>query len=165
MYVESTSTPETAPDTRGRLVPKICSVSITAQAEAGSVGLLRRRSSALFAGWAMSADGQSSAALVISELLTNAVMHGLDEMTLTIALMASELEITVTDHGKGPSPKNFSTPSDPDEHGRGLAIVAGLTRSLSIDQTVTGWCARARMDVTFAVPAAALASNLRLRAA
>ncbi|KQV13540.1 hypothetical protein ASC99_33595 [Kitasatospora sp. Root107] len=93
----------------------------------------------------MSADAQATAKLVISELLTNAVLHGHDVMTLAIACTGPTLEITVTDHGQ---PKTaIPPPSDPDEHGRGLAIVAAVTHDLQIDETPRGWRTRAHMKL------------------
>ncbi|MEV4333648.1 ATP-binding protein [Streptomyces sp. NPDC049597] len=153
MYLDSTHPAETAVHDV-RPVPGICSLSITAPAHAVSVGTLRSRASALFAGWAMSDDEQSTAALVISELLTNAVIHGHDQMTLQVALTTSELEIMVTDHGR---PKNSAPPGDPEEHGRGLSLVAALTHDLRIDQMATGWRTRARIDLATAPPATASA--------
>src|SRR4051812_36498964 len=111
----------TAPRRLLALASQVHSVRVTAPAQAESVGLLRARASALFGAWAMSADAQTTAKLVISELLTNAVLHGHDVMTLAIARTGPTLEITVTDHGQ---PKTAIAPTDPDEHGRGLAIVA-----------------------------------------
>ncbi|WP_328665458.1 ATP-binding protein [Streptomyces sp. NBC_00322] len=162
MYLDTPSQTDTTPHTRVRPASGTCHVSITAPAQADSVATLRRRASMLFA-WAMSADERSTAALVISELLTNAVMHGHSEMTLVIALTGSVLEITVTDHGK---PKTSSTPpSDADEHGRGLVIVSAVTRDVRIDETATGWRTRAVMDLASADPTATGASEVQLRVA
>ncbi|WP_457029714.1 ATP-binding protein [Kitasatospora sp. P5_F3] len=134
----------TAPRRPLALASQVHSVRVTAPAQAGSVGLLRERASALFAAWAMSADAQATAKLVISELLTNAVLHGHDVMTLAIARTGPTLEITVTDHGQ---PKTATAPTDPDEHGRGLAIVAAVTHDLQIDETPRGWRTQARMKL------------------
>ena len=105
----------------------------------------------LFAGWAMSIDEQSTAELVISELLTNAVRHGHDEMTLVVARTDSTLEITVVDHGE--AAETTAAAGDPDEHGRGLVIVAAVTRDLCIDETATGWRTLARIDLDHCCPA------------
>lgn len=92
----------------------------------------------------MSPDTQDTAALVISELLTNAVLHGRDKMTLAIVYTGPALEIVVTDHGKA---KAANPPTDPDEHGRGLDIVAAITRDLQVEKTSHGWRTRAHMDL------------------
>lgn len=142
MYL--TSTARTAPCRTLCLASRVHSVRVTAPAQAESVSLLRRRASTLFAAWAMDADSQATAELVVSELLTNAVLHGRDTMTLAIARTCFTLDITVTDHGetKGTVPH-----AEPDEHGRGLEIVGALTRDFRVEQTPSGWRARARMDL------------------
>nr|WSY56242.1 ATP-binding protein [Streptomyces sp. NBC_00886] len=134
-----------------RSVRRLRSVSITASAKPRSVSLLRGRVCVLFAGWAMSTDEQGTAELVISELLTNAVRHGHDEMTLLVARTDSTLDITVVDHGE--AAQTTAAVSDPDEHGRGLAIVAAVTRELCIDATATGWRTLARIDLDRRCPA------------
>jgi len=134
-----------------RTARRLRSVSITAPAKPRSVSLLRGRACVLFAGWAMSIDEQSTAELVISELLTNAVRHGHDEMTLVVARTDSTLEITVVDHGE--AAETTAAAGDPDEHGRGLVIVAAVTRDLCIDETATGWRTLARIDLDHCCPA------------
>ncbi|WP_454335155.1 ATP-binding protein [Streptomyces glaucescens] len=119
------------------------SVRVTARAHAESVGILRERASTLFAAWAMSDDAQAAAELVISELLTNAVLHGRDTMTLAITRTGPTLDISVDDYGQITT---MSPPCEPDEHGRGLAIVAAVSRDLQIVETPRGWRARARMN-------------------
>lgn len=113
-----------------------------APAQPESVGQLRKRASMIISAWTLSTDETQTAELVISELLTNAVEHGHGEMTLTVARTGSALEITVADHGRA----TRSTGSgDPDEHGRGLAIVAAIAQDLHIDKAAGGWRALARM--------------------
>lgn len=159
MYLDSVSLIRPAPRTHMRVIPE--RVTFTAPAQASSVRTLRSRASLLFAGWAMSPDEQGTAELVISELLTNAVMHGHDEMTLAIALTGSILEITVTDHGE---PKSPTPPSDLDEHGRGLAIVAAVSRDLRVDEMDAGWRAQARIELESEASVAGT-TGVRLRAA
>ncbi|MFF3349667.1 ATP-binding protein [Streptomyces sp. NPDC002779] len=87
----------------------------------------------------MDADDRSTAELVISELLTNAALHGRGTMTPAIGRTGPTLEMSVTDHGQ---PKAAIPPAEPHEHGRGLAIVAAVTHDLRIDETPRGRCAR-----------------------
>ncbi|MGW6796864.1 ATP-binding protein [Streptomyces chartreusis] len=117
---------------------------MTAPAIAESVVVLRKRASLLFDGWAMSVDEKTAAELVISELLTNAVMHGFDKVTLAVNCTGMVLEVSVVDHGES---KSGTPQRDADEHGRGLAIVAALARDLHISELATGWCARACLDL------------------
>lgn len=146
-----------------RMARRLRSVSITAPARPRSVGLLRRRACVLFSEWAMSVDEQSTAALVISELLTNAVQHGRDEMTLVVVRTGFALGITVVDHGEA---AETAAGGDPDEHGRGLAIVTAVARDVCIDETATGWRTLARMDLDRYCPALeAEPSDARLKTA
>ncbi|MFH8446039.1 ATP-binding protein [Streptomyces sp. NPDC018026] len=119
-------------------------ITLRAPAQPESVGQLRKRVSVILSGWLLGTDETQAAELVVSELLTNAVEHGHDEMTLGVTLSGSALEITVTDHG--PATESGSS-SDPDEHGRGLAIVAAIAQDLSIDKTPGGWRAVAGMAI------------------
>lgn len=117
-------------------------ITLCAPAQPKSVGHLRKRASMIFSAWMLSTDETQAAELLISELLTNAVEHGRGEMTLAVARTASALEITVADHGEA---ARSTSPGDPDEHGRGLAIVAAIAQDLSIDKTPEGWRTLARM--------------------
>lgn len=127
-------------------------VTLQASARPDSVGYLRKRASMIFAGWMLSTDEAQSAELVISELLTNAVEHGRADMTLAVARTESDLEIAVIDHGHA---TKSVTVNDPDEHGRGLAIVAAFTHNLSIDRTADGWHILARIVLRSPMPALA----------
>ncbi|MFE6337544.1 ATP-binding protein [Streptomyces sp. NPDC057798] len=142
MYLISTS--RTATPRSLAMASQVHRVRVTAPAHAASVGLLRRRASALLAAWALDADARTTAELVISELLTNAVLHGRGMMTLTITRTDPKLHLSVTDHGQ---PRTATPPAEPDEHGRGLAIVAAVTHDLRIDETPAGWCIRACMNL------------------
>ncbi|WP_020123973.1 ATP-binding protein [Streptomyces canus] len=131
-------------------------VTFQASARPESVGYLRKRASMIFAGWMLSTDEAQSAELVISELLTNAVEHGRADMTLAVTRAESGLEITVIDHGHATkSATKSATVNDPDEHGRGLAIVAALTHNLSIDRAAEGWHILARIVLRSPMPAPA----------
>ncbi len=136
--------------------------SITAPAQAGSVRTLRSQASLLFNTWTLSEDEKDSAELVISELLTNSVLHGHREMTLAIGLTGSFLEITVTDHGER---KSSFPPSNFDEHGRGLAIVAAVSRDVQTEERDTGWSTKARIELESEVPTADGTAKVQLRAA
>ncbi|MFF4052760.1 ATP-binding protein [Streptomyces chartreusis] len=117
-------------------------ITLCAPAQPQSVGHLRKRASMIFSAWMLNTDETQAAELVISELLTNAVEHGHDKMTLGVARTGSALEITVADHGQAARSTSLG---DPDEHGRGLAIVAAIAQDLSIDKTAGGWRTLARI--------------------
>ncbi|MFH8739247.1 ATP-binding protein [Streptomyces sp. NPDC017964] len=132
------------------MASEVRGVSLTAPARAEGVRIFRKHASVLFARWAMNTDERDIAELVISELLTNAVMHGRDKMTLMIDHGESHLEIAVVDHGGAEKPMLPARHSD--DHGRGLALVAAVTQGLNIDEMATGWRVRARMSLASPAP-------------
>lgn len=68
---------------------------------------------------------REDALLVISELVTNAIIHALPPAALSVRSMpCSVLRIEVTDGG--PQPHLPPHPHPQEEHGRGLSIVAAL---------------------------------------
>ena len=68
------------------------------------------------------------AELVVSELVTNALLHGDTRCELRAALSEAALRLQVIDHGTGtPDPQSAS---DTDEHGRGLILVERAVRGM-----------------------------------
>jgi anti-sigma regulatory factor (Ser/Thr protein kinase) len=65
-----------------------------------------------------------NATLIVSELLTNAIVHGFPPIRLRLRRTPDELAIEVDDAGSAMPRKLQTTPDD--LHGRGLAIVADL---------------------------------------
>src|SRR5674476_1171470 len=68
----------------------------------------------------------SSASLVVSELVTNSTIHASTDIALSVAWNAGTLRLTVRDNNPGLPHQRHSPP---DLHGRGLIIVAGLSRA------------------------------------
>ncbi|MGW0969984.1 ATP-binding protein [Streptomyces sp. NPDC002516] len=74
-------------------------------------------------------DRVHEALLVVSELVTNAVVHALPPVVLQLQLDPEPgiaLRVHVTDGGPGSVPE-AATESDPEEHGRGLPVIGTLT--------------------------------------
>jgi len=70
-----------------------------------------------------------SASLVVSELVTNSTMHAGTEIDVSVAWDRRALRLTVRDHSPGlPRQRQAGL----EVHGRGLAIVAGLSRAFGI---------------------------------
>jgi len=68
--------------------------------------------------------------LIVSELMTNAVIHARSRIKLTLAVNGTHLSGEITDHGPGWIPTAFPQIADVDsENGRGLGIVAALTHN------------------------------------
>ncbi|MFE9449924.1 ATP-binding protein [Streptomyces sp. NPDC006739] len=97
---------------------------------AGAVPALRRRAGVVLGDWDVPAHIVEDSLLVVSELLTNAMIHALPPAELRLTWVRGDtvgvLRVEVTDAGPalpaGRSPEGI----DPDEHGRGEQIVHAL---------------------------------------
>ena len=133
---------------------------------ASSVGVARRRlvSDLIEAGICSSAV--TDAALVISELLSNALRHGepLPGTSLRVAwrLDDDSVRVSVSDGG-GPTRPELGEPTQSTTGGRGLRIVQRLSRcwgASSDDEGTTVWAeVQIPQMTTVAVPAAAAESG------
>jgi anti-sigma regulatory factor (Ser/Thr protein kinase) len=92
------------------------------------------------------------AVLVVSELVTNAVLAGSKSVKVAIELHHAELKIEVIDDADGwPEPRAATAT---DSTGRGLGIVAAVTERWGVERVATGksvW-ARLRLSTNFTVP-------------
>ncbi len=86
------------------------------------------------------------AALVVSEMVSNAVRHGPDEssVTLDVVATAGTLQISVTDLGAGFEPARAIAGA-----GYGLSVIEALTRDWGV--VSTGDYCRVWCDLDFAV--------------
>ena len=92
-----------------------------------------------------SSDVQDTIALLVSEVATNALVHGSGDVQVRVARTAQTLRVEVSD-GSSQAPRPRS--ADPDaEGGRGLALVDALADSWGTDFTGSG------KTVWFQVPA------------
>lgn len=83
------------------------------------------------AGWGLDAL-VDDVVLVVSELVGNALRHGLPPVGLSVRREGSAVLVTVSDRGTGPLPGMPGAPvHNARESGRGLSIVASLTASLA----------------------------------
>lgn len=70
--------------------------------------------------------------LLVSELVTNAVVHARAEPDLAVVLLADRIRVEVTDDAPGePSVRD---PGDVDESGRGMALVDALASAWGVTQ-------------------------------
>ena len=113
---------------------------------AGAVPDVRRRAGAVLAAWQVSPDVIEDALLVVSELLTNAMVHALPPAVLRLSWTRDAglgtLRIEVTDSGPARSAGEPPAGIDPDEHGRGEEIVHALATRYGIHTrpgAVTRW--------------------------
>ncbi|MEU9453434.1 ATP-binding protein [Streptomyces sp. NPDC048277] len=103
---------------------------------AGAVTDLRRRAGTVLAAWKVSPEIVEDALLVVSELLTNAIVHALPPAMLRLSWVRDAgfgtLRIEVTDAGPARTAGEPPAGIDPDEHGRGEEIVHALATRYGI---------------------------------
>ncbi|MFH8341131.1 ATP-binding protein [Streptomyces sp. AM6-12] len=120
-------------------------------AHPGSVARARRLAQARLTGWSVCADTCDSAALVISELVTNAIVHTASERVVCELHDRDGLvRIAVRDEGCAPGEPHPSPQRPDEEHGRGLLLVEALCRSWSAQEHGSGllvWAELARDEV------------------
>ncbi|MFS4103186.1 ATP-binding protein [Streptomyces sp. PD-S100-1] len=91
---------------------------------------IRRHARAALAGWGLPEDITADALLVLSELISNAVVHALPPAALRLTWRRTAaggvLAVEVSDGGAPARPQADEAVA-PEEHGRGLAIVRALS--------------------------------------
>ncbi|MCD9879561.1 ATP-binding protein [Streptomyces guryensis] len=96
----------------------------------GAVSAVRRHIRTILTDWNLAADITEDVLLVASELLTNAIVHALPPATLSLSRSEVDrcgaVRVEVTDRGPVAPAGLSASALDPDEHGRGLAIVTAL---------------------------------------
>lgn len=75
------------------------------------------------------------AVLVVSELVTNAVVHGCPPIELMVSITSVEVRLEVADEGRGPD--EWFVPFDR-PGSRGLAIVDAVSEQWGVRQTASG---------------------------
>ncbi|MFI5686879.1 ATP-binding protein [Streptomyces sp. NPDC051636] len=102
----------------------------------GAVSAVRRRVGTVLADWNVSRDIVEDSLLVVSELLTNALVHALPPAQLRLSWAPDDgsgtLRVEVTDAGPVRAPGQSPAGIDPDEHGRGEQIVHALAARYGI---------------------------------
>ncbi|POX48175.1 ATP-binding protein [Streptomyces sp. Ru71] len=111
-----------------------------------AVALVRRRVGSLLKEWDVGADSVDEVLLVVSELVTNAVLHALPPATLTLSCTVSacgrRVRVEVRDHGAA---EVIGEPAD-DEHGRGCGIVIALAAACGAYTDASGCVRWAELD-------------------
>lgn len=120
-------------------------------AQAVCVRSARHFTDVVLRSWGVPTDEVDAVVLVVSELAGNAVRHGRDAMTLSLALTGGTLHVEVVDHGDlcAGSPGGDYEAA---EHGRGMGIVAAVATSLAVVEEAWGRRVRVTYDVRDAVP-------------
>jgi anti-sigma regulatory factor (Ser/Thr protein kinase) len=134
---------------------------------AASVGVARRNLVSDLIGAGVRSSAVTDAALVISELFSNALQHGKplpgEAIRAAWDLDADSVRVSVSDGG-GPTEPELGEPTPSTIGGRGLRIVAGLSRrwgtSSGHDGTTVWAEVQLGLQPAVAVPAAAAESGL-----
>lgn len=117
-------------------------------AHPGSVSQARRLAHARLTGWSVCADTCDSAALVVSELVTNAIVHTASTRVVCELHDHDDLvRIAVRDEGCAPGEPHPSPQRPDEEHGRGLLLVEALCQSWGAQEYGSGllvWAELAR---------------------
>ncbi|GAA3494269.1 ATP-binding protein [Streptomyces prasinosporus] len=100
-------------------------------AHPGSPAQARRLTRARLTGWSVCEDTCDTAALVVSELVTNAIVHtASSHVVCELHDGDDHLRIAVQDEGCAPGRPRANTRQRPEEeHGRGLLLVDALCRA------------------------------------
>ena len=112
------------------------------------VSRARRITRALLGLWNVNGELAETIVLAVSELVTNAVEHGTGDVGLRLRCHDGELRIEVTDGN--PTPAELRLAGDDETSGRGLFLVAVLSREWGVSKDgKTTWC-------LFRIPAGSL---------
>jgi len=133
------------------LMDRIAPHEIPLPAEPASVAAARRYFSNIAADAQLPADVRDAGVLAVSELVTNAVLHGGDPITLRVTTLPRTVRVAVSDGSSWPpEPRRRSWWQRPstgrsEHHGRGLAIVERVTDQWGCAPAVqspgkTVWC-------------------------
>ncbi|MGV9882014.1 ATP-binding protein [Streptomyces sp. NPDC003379] len=126
-------------ETRPEDAAEVC-VSFALAPRPGSVAQARRLMRARLGDWAVRDDDAcDAAALILSELVTNAVVHTASRRIICVLCADSEkLRIAVRDEGCGSGmPRPVHRGAD-DEHGRGLLLVDAVSSAWGVHDAGPG---------------------------
>ncbi|WP_226966685.1 ATP-binding protein [Streptomyces phaeolivaceus] len=99
-------------------------------AHPGAVAQARRVTRDQLTGWSLCEDTCDTAALVVSELVTNAIVHTASTQIVCELHDGDDLvRIAVRDEGCAPGEPHPSSQRPEEEHGRGLLLIESLCRS------------------------------------
>ncbi|WP_260461349.1 ATP-binding protein [Streptomyces sp. WAC04114] len=123
-------------------------------AHPGSPAQARRLTRARLTGWSVCEDTCDSAALVVSELVTNAIVHTASTHIACELLDGDDLvRIAVRDEGCAPGQPHAASRTRPEEeHGRGLLLVDALCHSWGAHENGPGLLVWAELPHTADTP-------------
>ncbi len=112
-----------------------------------AVSAVRRRVRHVLDGWELTGEAADTTLLVVSELVTNAIVHALPPATLRLCWTRLDghrtLRVEVSDGGPAaPAPSPADADAFPEEHGRGIGIVTAVSARNGVrtgEAAVTRW--------------------------
>jgi anti-sigma regulatory factor (Ser/Thr protein kinase) len=126
----------------GHVALRLGEVRFAVMRSKDAAGCARSRTAAILRRWQVSGAVIGDAQLAVSELVSNAVVHGRDPLDVRLTLMRESVHISV--HDGNPLPPRVRTPSPGDlSGGRGLRIVAAVSEHWGCTLTRHGknvWC-------------------------
>ncbi|QDQ10933.1 ATP-binding protein [Streptomyces spectabilis] len=129
-------------------------VSFTLAALPSSVGRARRLTRDRLSSLAVGDDACDTAALVVSELVTNAIVHTASRTVVCeIRTEADTVRIAIRDEGCGsgvPRPTGLRGPDE--EHGRGLLLVSAVSNAWGVQDSGAGLSVWAELPTTGCPP-------------
>jgi anti-sigma regulatory factor (Ser/Thr protein kinase) len=115
------------PDEPGRH-PVDASLTMRFVPDTTEVSPARRFVQATLGGWGLT-DQAAPLELAVSELVTNAMLHGEGGIDVTVEVHGDRVRLAVEDEGFGPEPIRFREPTSTGSGGWGLRLVDGLSDS------------------------------------
>lgn len=96
------------------------------------VAQIRRITAASMRHWAVPAPLADDVVVAVSELVTNAIEHGYGTVSLRVQNSAAEVRVEVTDDN--PAPARLQAAAEDDVSGRGLFLVAAVSRKWGVSE-------------------------------
>ncbi|MFE0353785.1 ATP-binding protein [Streptomyces nigra] len=120
-------------------------------AHPGSAAQARRLTTARLSGWSVCEDTCETAALVVSELVTNAIVHTASEHIVCELHDGADLvRIAVRDEGCAAGEPHSSPARQEEEHGRGLLLIDALCHAWGAHEHGSGLIVWAELPRTAA---------------
>jgi anti-sigma regulatory factor (Ser/Thr protein kinase) len=112
---------------------EVLCVAFDLAARPASVAEARHRTLAWLFGYPVGQEAAEAAELIVSELVTNAIVHsGSDMVSCVLRLGGGLLRIEVTDQGVGVAEPAVRKPADDDVSGRGLLLVSAVAEAWGV---------------------------------
>jgi anti-sigma regulatory factor (Ser/Thr protein kinase) len=124
-----------------------CRALLSLPAKAHCVPAARRFASEILIRWGVPDGAREDAELIVSELATNAALHGRCDLTVGLILDAGILHVMVSDTGGDAAPR-AARGGSPDEQGRGLDIVGVLAQRMRTHLDTAGRRVHVRLSAT-----------------